>query len=166
MEENIVLPQKVTIQLVDSSGTAIELSNVIFTIQLFARHKNNFYLGPFSSDDSGKVVISQTDLENEVKATYSSGLMDYAPVETCHPIVEIFPMQPEDIERALNARENVWTILLDGEKDRWGTLQNLLTVYRQAKNNEIKISKDLSLIRDEWNGKKDEYIYSFTINNK
>ena len=166
MEENIVLPQKVTIQLVDGSGAAIELSNVIFTVQLFSRHKNNFYLGPFISDNSGKVVITQTDLENEIKATYSSGMMDYAPVETCHPFVEIFLMQPEGIERALNARENVWTILLDGEKDRWGTLQNLLTAYRQAKNSEIKISKDLSHIRDEWNGKKDEYIYNLTINNK
>jgi hypothetical protein len=114
--KNLVPPQKVIVQLMDGFGAALEISNVIFTIHLSARLKNDFYLGPFISDKSGKVMITRKDLDNAIKATYSSGLMDYVPVETCYPFIEIFRNQPEDIERALNAREKFWVVLLDGEK--------------------------------------------------
>jgi hypothetical protein len=163
---NLILPQKVIIQLIDDSGKPLEISDVIFTVQLFATHKNDFYLSPFVSDKSGKVAISRKELDNEIKAIYSSGLMDYAPVETCHPFVEIFPNQPEDIEKALSTREKIWVALLDGEKERWGSMKKLLNVYRQAKNHELMISKEFSRIRDEWAGEKDEYVYNLRINKK
>jgi hypothetical protein len=161
---NLILPQKAVIQLVDDFGEPLQIPDVIFTLHLFATHKNDFYLSPFVSDNSGKAIITREELNNEIRATYSSGLMDYASVETCHPLIEIFINQPEDIERALNAREKLWVVLLDGEKERWGSVENLINVYRQAKNNELKLSKELSRLTDDWNGEKEEYVYNLGVN--
>lgn len=163
---NLVLPQKVTVQLIDGFGAPFEISDVIVTVHLFARHKNDFYLGPYFSDNSGKVIISNKDLVLSIKSTLSSGLMDYYPVNDCYSFVEVFVDQPEDVARALNAREKYWVTLLDGEKERWGTMKNLLSVYRRAKNKEIKISKELSRVRDEWGGEKDECVYNLLVNKK
>lgn len=156
----------VEVQLMDGFGKPFEISNVIITVHLFARRKNDFYLGPFVSDKSGKVKITQRELVNEIQATISTGIMDYSSAETCFPFIEIFVNPPEDIDRALNAREKHWNILLGGEKERWDSMEDLLNVYRHAKNKDVKISKELSRIRDEWDGERDEYHYSLSINKK
>lgn len=161
--ENLIIPKKVTIRLTDNRGTPLPIENVIFTVHLFARRKNDFNLGPYVSNIDGVVVITETDIRHEVAATYDSGLMDYVSVETCHTLVEIRLEPDENIQRALNCRETAWKNLLKGETERWGSMQNLLRTYREATNNRLK---DLSRIRADWDGSKEEYEYNFPINLK
>ena len=160
---NLILPQKVTIRLVDNRKQPVSMANVIFGVHLFASRKNDFYLGPYVSNADGFVVITKEDLNHDVEATYSSGLMDYVSVDTCHTLVEIELKTAEDIEKAIHCREKVWPILLKGEAERWGTLKSLLKTYKTSTNKNLKVSKEFSHIRDDWDGSRDEYEYDFVI---
>jgi hypothetical protein len=159
---NLILPEKVTLQLTDMQERSLEIPDVVFYVHFFARHKNDFHLGPYVSDKSGKIVISQQELIWNIQATYDSGLMDYSAVETCYPSIEIILEHPDLIKRTLATREKVWNALLKGEKERWETLENLLNTYRRAKNDQLDISKGAK-IRDEWDGAKMEYDYNFPV---
>jgi hypothetical protein len=53
--------------------------------------------------------------------------------------------------------------VLDGEKERWRSMKNLLAVYRRARNSELG---ETAHIRDEWDGHKDEYTYNLRANQK
>ena len=161
---NLILPKKVTIQLLDGYGKPFKISDVIVTIHLFARYKNDIYLSPFVSDNSGKVIFTQRDVDIELEKI--SGSMDYVRVETCFPFVEIFANQPEEIDIALERREKYWPKLRDEEKARWDSIEDLLNAYRRARNKELKIEKGISRIRDEWNGEKDQYSYNLSVNKK
>jgi hypothetical protein len=163
---NLILPEKIIIQLTDSQNRPLVFPDVVFFVHFFAKHKNDFHLGPFVSDQSGKVAISHQELVWNIQATYDSGLMDYSAVETCHPSIEIILEYPDIIKRTLTTREKVWSVLLKGEKERWGALENLLNVYRCAKNDQIELSKDFMKIRDTWDGTKKEYNYNFPISLK
>lgn len=157
---NLILPDEVTIQLFDTDGQPMQIENVLFSVHLFARHKNDFNLGPYVSDPTGKVVISNADLRNDIVATHDSGCMDYCAVEGAFPFVEIRLSHPDDIDRIINARTTTaWTSLLKGEKERWGTMDNLIQTYRNASNPELMVWKGFSKIRDEWDGKKTQYHY-------
>jgi hypothetical protein len=142
------------------------MANVILGVHLFASRKNDFYLGPYVSNADGIVVITKEDLYHDVEATYDSGLMDYVSVETCHTLVEIELKTADDIEKALHSREKVWTMLLKGETERWGTIKNLLKTYKTSANKNLDVSKEFSRIRDDWDGRRDEYEYDFFINPK
>lgn len=161
---NIILPQKVVIQLVDGFGEPINISDVIVTVHLFARHKNDIYLAPFISDNFGMIMITRKDLDSEIEKI--SGSMDYYPVKTCFPFIEIFVNQPEDIARLLNEREKYWPVLLDEEKHRWNSIDDLLNGYRQARNKELNILKGISRIRDEWDGTQRKYMYNLAVYKK
>jgi hypothetical protein len=161
---NLIIPQKITIHLIDYHGQLCALGNVLFTIHLFARRKNDFHLGPYLSDKDGIVTITEGDLRHDIDATYDSGLMDYTSVEDCHALVEIQPNTVDDIKRAIHSRETVWTNLLKGEKERWGSMQNLLKTYRESSNHRLVLPAVFPRIRDEWDGIKPEYEYDFRIN--
>lgn len=163
---NLILPNKVTIQLTDNREIPLAFPNALFTVCLFARHKNDFHLGPYISTDSGLVEITQSDLQNDIDSTYESGLMDYVSVETCFPFVEIRLDHPDDIDRAIKSRTEYWTSLLKGEKKRWGNMQNLLNAYYSSTNSKLQAIKGFSRIRDEWGGSKIEYNYKFMIQEK
>jgi hypothetical protein len=162
----LVLPERVTIQLIDSHKQPLALSNALFTVYLFARRKNDFFLGPYVSKDSGVVEITGSDLRHDVEATYDSGLMDYMSVEDAFSFVEIRLDHPDDIDRALKSRTAAWTSLLKGEKERWGTMVKLLDAYRNASNRSLNVSKSFSRIRDEWDGSRTQYHYDFMVQTK
>jgi len=120
------------------------LANVIFTIHLYARRKNGFDLGPYLSDDRGVVTITEADMRDDVDATYDSGLMDYVSVENCHTFMEIRLETEEHIRQALHSRETVWKNLLKGEKERWGSMENLLRAYRESSNCRLNVHEGFS----------------------
>ena len=164
---NLILPDEVTIQLIDTQDQPMAMANVLFSIYLFARHKNDFHLGPYVSDSSGTVTIPLTDLRHDIAANHSSGCMDYAPVEKAFSLIEIRLDHPDDIDRIINARTTTsWTSLLNGEEERWGTMDNLIQTYRSASNRELRVMKNFSRIRDEWDGSKKKYQYKFRVQKK
>ncbi len=163
---NLVLPDEITIQLIDSNDQAVALENVLFTIKIFARHKNDFSLGSYVSDSTGRVIITNEDLRHEVSATYDSGCMDYAHVEDAFPMIEIQLDHPDDIERCIQSRTTSWKSLLKGETERFGSIEELIDIYRNSTNHTLNIWKGFSKIRDEWDGSKTKYHYDFRIQKK
>jgi hypothetical protein len=158
---NLVLPNRVAIQLVDTDKRPLKMEDVLFRVRLFARRKSDFTLQPFASDGNGLVTISRNEVEAEVAAAYDSGLMDYAHVSTCAPSVEIRLLSGEDIHRAIEARK-IWRNLLAGERDRWDSMEQLLDVYRKANNGKLLADQSPS-IRDDWDEVEAEYTYDFVV---
>jgi len=159
--KNLVLPNRVSIQLVDLKSLPLKLKNVLFRVRLSARHKNDFTLQPFVSDGDGLVTILSNELEAEVAANYDSGLMDYGHVSDCSPTVEIRLLSEDDIYRAIAARK-IWKLLLAGERDRWKSIEQLLDVYKSANNGRLLQDRS-SAIHDEWDKNGAEYSYSCMV---
>jgi hypothetical protein len=162
MDNNLILPNRVAIQLRDTEGLPFRMAVVLFRVRLFARHKNHFTLQPFASDGEGLVTILKKDMEACVEAHYDSGLMDYAPVSGCVPSVEIRLLSEDDINRAVEVRRVTWTRLLAGERDRWTSMEQLLNVYRNANNRRLLFDKSPP-VRDDWASVGAEYSYDFVV---
>ena len=158
---NLVLPNRVAIQLVDTGRRPLKIADVLFRVHLFARGKSDFMLQPFASDGNGLVTISRNEVEAEVTAAYDSGLMDYAHVSACSSAVEIRLLSGEDIHRAIEARK-IWKNLLAGERDRWDSMEQLLDVYRKANNGRLLADQSPS-IHDDWDKVGAEYTYDFVV---
>jgi hypothetical protein len=152
---SLILPQKVTLRLVDSERKQLRVPNILFLVHTFANYKNDFDLGPFVSVADGVVTITRHELLAEADAHYSSGLMDYRAVEDCKEAVEIRAMEPQQVEKALDARTRTWTGLLRGESSRWANIEELRNVYRTAANKRISV-QPLSV---KWDGSQSEVEY-------
>jgi hypothetical protein len=161
MGKNLILPDRVAIQLMVAGKIPLAIAGILFRVQLFARQKNDFWLQPFASDGRGLVTISKKDIEAEVRANYDSGLMDYHDVGTCFTMVEISLLSQDGIDRAIEGRKT-WTSLLGGERERWTSIEQLLDVYRTANNRRLRISP-FSHIRDSWDEVGAEYSYDYYV---
>ena len=162
-QRQLILPDLVTIALRDGSDRPIKVPNVVFSVHLFARRKNDFELLPFSSDADGRVTITRRDLECEIASAYDSGLMDYVAVESCFPLVELRLLSAQQIDQALAARIKGWRSLLKGEADRWASIDDLLRVYRNARNKDFVVYEGYSRVRDEWDGRQRDYHYAYSV---
>jgi hypothetical protein len=89
--------------------------------------------------------------------------MDYVNVADCFSLVEMELLSESQIQQALECRLKVWTRLLKGEQERWGSIENLLQVYRTSSNKDLTVLKGVSRIRDEWDGKEQQYYYEFCV---
>ena len=159
--ENLVLPERTTVQLIDSKGSSIRMSDVLFRIKVFARRKNDYSLAPFATEDEGLATITKAQLESEVAADHDSGVMDYAGISTCSPVVEIHLLTDEEIRRAIEARSTIWTKLLSGERDRWQSIEQLLAVYKNANNHRLLALEPT--LRPVWNGLGTNHSYLFPV---
>jgi len=155
-ESSLVLPDKVALQLCDSHENQVRIANVLFRVHAFARHKNDFNLGPYPSDGNGIVTILKRDLEAEASAHYDAGLMDHVNILDCFPEVEVSAFTHEEILKAIEARTKVWTKLLHGERERWRSIDELLGLYRSASKNCVRVRS----FRAVWDGTLHEYSYS------
>jgi hypothetical protein len=159
---NLVLPNRVAVQLVDKDFLPVRLPGVLFQVTLFARQRNDFNLRPFASDADGLVTIPRSDIDAEVASNYDSDLMGHTHVNDCTSAVEIRLLSAEDIARAVRARTTTWTSLLAGERDRWNSIEQLLTVYRNA-NNARLLPDQSPPIRDDWERAGAEYAYNCVV---
>jgi hypothetical protein len=156
------IPERVTVCLLTSSGEPFLCADILIQVHLFARHKNDFHLGPYPTNAEGIATFTPQDMQANVDATYDSGLMDYPPVGECSSRVEIAVFPPDAISRALEARTKVWTSLLRGEEKLWKSIEELRNLYRRAENATRGISiLSPTPIHDEWRdlGAQCEYVF-------
>jgi hypothetical protein len=57
MDKNLILPDRVAIQLMDTEKVPLMMAGVLFRVRLFARRRNDFILHPLASDGEGLVTI-------------------------------------------------------------------------------------------------------------
>jgi hypothetical protein len=170
---NLILPELATIKLktLTSQGKyqpALEqdyrVPNIVFSIDTHARHKNDYHLGPFFSDENGVVTITRELLDIQIEATLDSGLMDYTHISDCYSLIEIRLWSENDLERAIEGRRT-WG-LGKREKDLWKSPEELIDAFRAANNRNLVFVDGFSRIRDEWDGSKREYAYDFHVTSK
>ena len=138
------------------------MPNVLFVITAFAAsRKNDYHLQPFGTDSKGLATITKDLLEAEVSANVSSGLMDYEHISSYSSTVEIRLLTEEEIQRAVKARKTIWRALLDGERDRWQSIEELLAFYQHANNGRLLALKPA--MRVTWSWDTAEYSYNFPV---
>ena len=157
--EFLILPDQITIQLIDSDGVAVTVPGLLVGVTAFATYRNNYQFGPYASSDSGLICISRQDILNDVEAIHESGLMDYAGHETCQPQVEIRTLTSQEITDGIRLRREVWTELLKGEKERWGTIDRLIAIFEKAANRNFNAASFSAI----WDNTQPEYHYELEL---
>jgi carboxypeptidase C (cathepsin A) len=161
-----ILPDKITVKLIKQRQQDFPVDNILLYIKTSARHKNDFYLGPFVSDKNGVVTITKNDINNEVTATYESGLMDYSSIENSFTFVELRLYDQDEIDRMIQSRTKVWTSLLKGEKERWTSINHLVDTLKKSNNKHLLLYDSTKRIRADFDGTQNEYEFQFDIYKK
>jgi hypothetical protein len=88
--------------------------------------------------------------------------MDYVSVTDGFPLVEISHFSADDIKRAIKARTTYWTHELDGERELYGSMANLLNSYRLAGDGQLAPPFS-PFLRDEWDGARQTVEYEYRV---
>jgi hypothetical protein len=158
----LVFPDRVTVHTRLHGDTAGIDFAIAYSIRTFARVKNDYRLGTFFSDDTGVLVLTRRQLELSAQANLSTGLMDFASVADGFPLVEIQHLSADDIQRAITSRTTVWTNELDGERELYGSMAQLLASYRRVGNAHLA-PPTVTCLRDEWDGTRPTVIYDYPV---
>jgi hypothetical protein len=166
---SLCLPKSVTVALKTPEGNPLQLANVLFQIQTFATYKNDISLFPFATNHEGIAHITNEEMLTEAAAAYDSDLMGTSAIESAYDLVEIRLSSQAEIERAISSRSKVWTSLLNGEKKRWKTIADLISLYKSSNNHLLNIPEELPFrpkIRDSWIRSDAEYNYEIRVRRK
>jgi len=158
-----IIPDKVTVKLVKPRQQDFPVDHILLYIKTNARHKNDFCLGPFVSDKDGIIKITKADIENEVTATYESGLMDYSNIENCFTFVELRLYEQAEIDKMINIRTKVWTSLLNGENQRWTSINHLIETLKKSNNKHLLLYDSTKRLRADFDGAQEEYEFQLDI---
>jgi hypothetical protein len=158
--ESLVLPESVTIRLVDKDFLPVNISGFLIKVTAFARYRNNYHLGPFVSDEGGVIKFTRKDLLNDISAVHDSGLMDYAGYESCEQKVRIHAYTDQEIKKEIRSRSDIWVDLLQGEAERWGTIENLIAIYQAATNGKYNAVE----VESGWDDAQKEYEFEIVLN--
>ena len=174
----MTLPDEIKIQFYDKADNPFRQDKLLVGIKTFATHKNDINLSPFLSDTNGQIAISQDELQQTADNFISYGLMDYGSIESAKPNIEIYFWGNDSLKRYLD----YWTSLLDKKKDlknfeMWGELlrqrdkefaaiekkeRETVAKFASCFNRQTKIKTDLTLIKDNWDGR--EKIKNYKVN--
>jgi hypothetical protein len=95
--------------------------------------KNDYFLGPFFSNENGEFEIDKNLLEISAEAELSTGIMDYRKINECSSLIEIRIISKEEIGNLLRGRE-LWGII-GREKEFYKTKEELLDKIKKNNNN-------------------------------
>jgi hypothetical protein len=161
-------PKRITVQLCTPDAHAnwrpAAVRNFAISTRVFARAKNDYDLGPFFSDASGRVIMTEVALRALAAGELESGLMDYYDIVTgSFPLVEITAWSGDRVSRAIEARK-LWGVL-SAERAIWPTKEALLDALGHASNSSFQINETVgySSIRDEWDNPMLERNYELRI---
>ena len=158
-----IIPDKVTVRLIKPRQQDFPVDNILLYIKTYARHKNDFCLGPFVSDQEGIISITKNEIEREVTATYESGLMDYSGIENCFTFVELRLYDQDEIDKMIKSRSKVWTTLLKGEKERWTSINHLIETLKKSNNKHLLLYDSTKRVRADFDGTQNEYEFQLDI---
>jgi hypothetical protein len=92
------ISDKLTV-LARDRDTRLPAKGVAILLVLFAARKNDYYVGPFITDEKGQVEFVRADCEFSIKRAQEMFIMDYQDdLESCRPVIEVSLHPPERIE--------------------------------------------------------------------
>ena len=162
----LILPDIIKVRLVKPRQLDLPVDNILLYIKTHASHKNDFELGPFVSDKDGIITISKSDLDNEVAATYDSGLMDYSSIDSNFSFVELRLYNQIEIDKLIESRTKTWKTLLKGETERWTSINHLVDTFKKSNNKLLLLYDSTRRIRADFDGTQTEYDFQLEIYKK
>ncbi len=162
----LILPDIIKVRLVKPRQLDLPVDNILLYIKTHASHKNDFELGPFVSDKDGIITISKSDLDNEVAATYDSGLMDYSSIDSNFSFVELRLYNQIEIDKLIESRTKAWKTLLKGETERWTSINHLVDTFKKSNNKLLLLYDSTRRIRADFDGTQTEYDFQLEIYKK
>ena len=168
---NLVLPESVRIKVLSWAGlvsaprdSALASHSIAFSVDTFARAKNDYHLGPFFSRN-GVLTITRFELERAAAVELEFGLMDYRSLSECYPLIEIRAWSAADIERAIARRQpelKRGRFFSDRETEWWGSPAEYVQRLETSGNRNLD-DPVWFRIRDEWDGTKGECEYEYRL---
>ena len=168
------LPAAVTVQLRTWAGIpgratekGYEGPPLALEVRTFARHKNDYYLGPFFSEGD-RVHITREQLELSVRAHLDMGLMDYVDIRDGFGLVEISYWSPDEVRRAIEYRGpevERGAFYSEYEARLWSTPSQYVALLQASANLRLPppIRAGGFVIRDEWDGRQPTYDYVYRL---
>ena len=140
-------PDKVKIKIIESlTHKPIKIPNIIINIHAFAMEKNDYFLGPFFSNENGEFEIDKNSLEISAEAELQTGIMDYRGINECSSLIEFRIISMEEVENILKGR-GMWGVI-GREKDVYGTKEELLAMIMKNNNN-LVLPQSLRVVWDK-----------------
>lgn len=164
---SLVFPARVDLAAQIWNGADVEPYRggpLAFGIVTFARAKNDYYLGPLFTDESGVLSVTNHQLELCARAELSSGLMDYTSIHDAYALVELVHWSADEVARAVKSRTTAWNTLFDGEAELYGSVDSLVARLRQCGNRHFAPpTQHYGRTRDEWTDASRTVRYTHTI---
>ncbi len=90
-------PDALTVVAIDQKGAPA--ANVAIVLLLFATRKNDYYVGPFITDENGHVQFTREHCERAIRSAQEMFVMDYAgDLDNLRPVIEVRLHPPEHLE--------------------------------------------------------------------
>lgn len=94
-------PDTLTV-LARDRDTGLPVKGVAIILVLFAKHKNDYNVGPLITDETGRVEFTRAECEFAIQRAQEAFVMDYqGNLEDCRPVIEVGIHLPEHIETML-----------------------------------------------------------------
>lgn len=98
-------PNLIKIRVIDADNNK-PIPGVAIIIRLFAKHKNDYYLIPRTSNGDGIIEVDKEWINKEIEDTRNFFIMDYAStLEDCQPKIEIKIMDKVEVNNAIEGRK-------------------------------------------------------------
>jgi hypothetical protein len=93
-------PDKFTVRLLSSNSEPLE--NIILYIEIIAKKKSNYGIGPFITNNKGEVYLTKIEIEKEINNALETYIMDYSSrLEDCQQQIEIDVCTISDLDKIL-----------------------------------------------------------------
>jgi spore coat polysaccharide biosynthesis protein SpsF (cytidylyltransferase family) len=90
-------PERILLKIKSSK---YPVDNLILYIEIIAREKNNYGLGPLKTDQNGEVEVTRKMIEKEIHESKRMFIMDYSSnIEECSDEIIIKISSQEDLQR-------------------------------------------------------------------
>lgn len=107
-------PDVINIKILDF-GNGQPVNRIAIIIQLFAKHKNDYYFIPQVSDENGNISITRDWLREEIQLAGEIFIMDYSSsLEDCYPKFKLEIIDSRKIKHIVETMESykkatLWT---------------------------------------------------------
>jgi len=146
------LPEKIVIKLTNKDNSPAQLVKVVVIVDY------GYQLPPLTTDEEGVLIISNDMFEKARLDEISTGLMDHKGDYALNRFVKILLLTPGQLTNLGRKRKaSNWSIL-SFEKELYGDMNNLISIYNNNNNSKITPKKHI-IDLDE-----DRKIYEIMIN--
>jgi hypothetical protein len=180
IRQTLFIPKLIHIEFRDKNNTPLNQENILIGIRTRATHKNDIYIYPFLTNESGYVDITKEQIKTNADNFISYGLMDYLSLESAKPLIDIYYWGNKSIDNYLQYNKRVMSnekkdytfggiiagITADfikemeeiGKRER-----DQYTIFKDCYNLTTHIEHDIVLVSDVWD-KENVYLeYHVTL---